>query len=346
MQQDRQLGFRFTGTGAEYFRIWIVNLFLTIITLGIYSAWAKVRRMQYFYRHTWLNESSFDFQGSPTAILKGRLIAVGMLVVYNVMLKVQPAVGLTVLLLIMLGMPWLLMKSFRFRLQYTSYRGLRFGFVGKVGSAYRCFLLWPILSAFTLYLLWPFAHQRIKHYQMDNSRFGQTQFSFGAPVGGFYKIYVLPFLLLLGLVGALVAVGINMAMQHRAGAAAPGKQAILFMILAVYAVFVALAVLVTPYFIARMQNLVWNNMRLGEHRFVSSVTARRMTWIVLTNLLGLVVTLGLFKPFADVRLARYRMENLALQPAGDMDAFVASAAPQVGALGLETAEMFDLDISF
>ena len=43
---------RFTGSGAEYFGIWIVNLLLTIITLGIYSAWAKVRRLQYFYRHT------------------------------------------------------------------------------------------------------------------------------------------------------------------------------------------------------------------------------------------------------------------------------------------------------
>ncbi len=42
----------FTGTGGEYFGIWIVNLLLTIVTLGIYSAWAKVRRLQYFYRHT------------------------------------------------------------------------------------------------------------------------------------------------------------------------------------------------------------------------------------------------------------------------------------------------------
>lgn len=40
--------FRFTGTGSEYFRIWIVNWLLTLLTLGIYSAWAKVRRIQFF----------------------------------------------------------------------------------------------------------------------------------------------------------------------------------------------------------------------------------------------------------------------------------------------------------
>ena len=49
---------RFNGNGAEYFGIWIVNLLLSIVTLGIYSAWAKVRRLQYFYRHTELAGSS------------------------------------------------------------------------------------------------------------------------------------------------------------------------------------------------------------------------------------------------------------------------------------------------
>src|SRR6059058_745587 len=35
----------FTADPKEYFRIWIVNLALTIVTLGIYSAWAKVRKL-------------------------------------------------------------------------------------------------------------------------------------------------------------------------------------------------------------------------------------------------------------------------------------------------------------
>ena len=48
----RELPLEFRATGAEYFRIWIVNLLLTIITLGIYSAWAKVRRLRYFYGST------------------------------------------------------------------------------------------------------------------------------------------------------------------------------------------------------------------------------------------------------------------------------------------------------
>ena len=39
----------FTASGSEYFRIWIVNLLLIIVTLGLYLPFAKARRLRYFY---------------------------------------------------------------------------------------------------------------------------------------------------------------------------------------------------------------------------------------------------------------------------------------------------------
>ena len=84
--------FVFTGRGGEYFGIWIVNLLLTIVTFGIYSAWAKVRRMQYFYRNTSLAGASFDYHGDPRAILKGRLIMFVLFVVYNATLQFAPLI--------------------------------------------------------------------------------------------------------------------------------------------------------------------------------------------------------------------------------------------------------------
>ena len=76
------LPFEFRGNGGEYFRIWIVNLLLTIVTLGIYSAWAKVRRLRYFYGNTFVDGHSFEYHGQPLAILKGRLIVVAGYVVF------------------------------------------------------------------------------------------------------------------------------------------------------------------------------------------------------------------------------------------------------------------------
>jgi len=81
--QAQEHPFEFTGDGWEYFKIWIVNLLLTILTLGIYSAWAKVRRLHYFYRNTLLAGASFEYHGTPIAILKGRLIAFALFLVYT-----------------------------------------------------------------------------------------------------------------------------------------------------------------------------------------------------------------------------------------------------------------------
>ena len=145
--------FRFTGNGGEYFRIWIVNLCLSLLTLGIYSAWAKVRRLQYFYRHTSVAGASLDYHGDPVAILKGRIIAVGLFAIYSLAGKFSLIYGAAAFVLILVVMPWLLVRSFRFRLHNTSYRGLRFAFHGKVGDARGTlvmFMTWwaPITSLF------------------------------------------------------------------------------------------------------------------------------------------------------------------------------------------------------
>src|SRR5450631_4383272 len=203
----------FSGSGAEYFGIWIVNLLLTIVTLGIYSAWAKVRKLQYFYRHTELAGSSFDFHGSPIKILIGRVIALVMLIGYNYSVRQHSPMTLVVVIVLAIVMPWLLRNSFRFRLYNTSWRGTRFHFRGSVGGSYRVFLLNGFLALITLYIMAPFMHQRLKAYQHDNSWFGRTRFSFHASAGQFYAIYLL-------LLAAAVAFGVVIGFSGIGGALA------------------------------------------------------------------------------------------------------------------------------
>lgn len=57
-----ELALRFTGSATEYFRIWIVNLCLTLFTLGIFSAWAKVREKRYFYSHRLLDGAPYHLE--------------------------------------------------------------------------------------------------------------------------------------------------------------------------------------------------------------------------------------------------------------------------------------------
>ena len=65
----------FSGTAHAYFRVWIVNLCLTLLTLGIFFAWAKVRRKRYFYAYTTIAGTPFQYLSQPILILKGRLMA-------------------------------------------------------------------------------------------------------------------------------------------------------------------------------------------------------------------------------------------------------------------------------
>ncbi|MEN3291753.1 MAG: hypothetical protein V7642_1006, partial [Burkholderiales bacterium] len=260
--------FHFTGSGSEYFRIWIVNLLLTIVTLGIYSAWAKVRRLRYFYDSTRLAGATFDYHGKPLAILKGRVVALLFLASYNFAANSSVLAGLLMLALLALLGPWLAWKSLQFKLYNSSYRGIRFGFRGTAGKVYLSFLLLPALAFLSAYLLAPFAHQQIKKFQHEETRYGSTRFSFHAGAGSFYKAYLISFLVAIAGVVA-IAIGFSgmFATIANAGsikqAGAEVAQTFFFFILAIYLWMFTLF----PMFFTMIQNLIWNNTRLGEHRF-------------------------------------------------------------------------------
>ena len=114
---------QFTGSGAEYFRIWVVNLFLTVLTLGIYSAWAKVRKARYFLQNTRLDGYVFDYHGAPVAVLRGRLIALVLLAAYTWGFDVSAQVGMGTLVLLIAVGPWLFLRGQQFKFGNTSWRG-------------------------------------------------------------------------------------------------------------------------------------------------------------------------------------------------------------------------------
>ena len=335
------LRLRFIGSGSEYFRIWIVNLLLTIVTLGIYSAWAKVRTLQYFYRNTQLAGSSFDYHGSPIAILKGRAIIFVLALAFNLLGHSSAAVGLVLLALMATAFPWLLVRSLRFRMANSSYRGLRFAFTGKDAEGYMVFLVWPILSVFSLYLLAPLAHQRFKRYQHKNTRFGTAPFDFSATPGNFYGVYLRTFGLA---VLAVVVAGVLSLLLGVSFHRAPGIGQIFGFIVIGLFMYAAMLFL-TPYVLSRLQNLVWSNTTLGAHRFQSQVGAGKLFWIFVSNAVMIVITVGLFTPFARVRTARYKLESVTMFASGSLDTFVAGETTKVSALGDATVDWYDIDIA-
>jgi len=195
----------FTGRAREYFGIWIVNLLLSIITLGIYSAWAKVRRKKYFYNNTLVDGVGFDYHANPINILKGRIIAFVLFVIYSMVSGINPAFGLLMAFILFLAVPWIVLRGMMFNARNSSYRGLRFDFNGKYDEAIKVFIGYTLLTIVTLGFAIPFVTQRTKKFVLSGHKFGMSNFKMEALVRDFYKIYLVIFIIpaLLGIVAAI-----------------------------------------------------------------------------------------------------------------------------------------------
>ncbi|MBV9905461.1 MAG: DUF898 family protein, partial [Alphaproteobacteria bacterium] len=89
-------------------------------------------------------------------------------------------------------------------------------------------------------------------------------------------------------------------------------------------------------------NVAISNTKLdGGFALVSNASPWRVGWILITNTLLTILTLGFYYPFARVRLARYRMQKYALIASGDLDAFTSESLENQSAIGEEIAGFFD-----
>ena len=140
----------FTGSGGEYFRVWIVNVLLTILTLGIYTPWARRRTAQYFYGHTVVAGSPLEFTAQQGRMVKGFIVLVMISIAYQIAVNTgqDTAVGVFLLAGALLS-PFIWGSAMRFRLGSTRWRGLRLQFTASWREVYKA--SWPV---FAIALVW------------------------------------------------------------------------------------------------------------------------------------------------------------------------------------------------
>lgn len=317
----------FTGQGSEFFGVWIVNLLLMVLTLGFYAPWAKVRTLQYFYGHTQVDGSSFQYLADPWVIFRGRLVALVAVIVWFVMSELLPIGSLVLLLLFVPALPWVVMRSLQFHAVNSAYRNIRFDFKGSYGGACMAVLLWPLVALLTLLLAAPYSLFKSHSYVINNSLFGTMPFRLKLKATDYYVFFL-----------RVIAVGVGCVLL----ATALGKLAHPMLVFVVGA-FGYLALF--GYFMAGLTNLVMNATLLGMHGFESQLGKRRMVWIFLSNSLLIMLTLGFFTPWAKVRMAAYRASCTAVEIHGDLDGFIAGEERRASAVGQEVGEAFDVGIS-
>ena len=322
--------FQFQGDGGEFFRIWIVNLVLSLLTLGIYSAWAKVRTKRYFFGNTELAGDRFDYLASPVAILKGRIIAVVLLGVYTLVSYFFAPMSFFLFILLMLVMPFFVMRAIRFNAVMSSWRGVRFGFGGDLLGAYKVVLLWPLFGLVTLGLGMPYVWYKQNQYLYSHYSYGQTAAATSAVPNDFYR--VLFNVIGISVIGGLLLFGVAFML---------GESVVALMFAG--AGYVALYVLIYAGYQSSYFAAVYNNVQIKGSRLQTDITITGLFAVVLPNTIFTALTLGLYYPWAAVRLARYMQSHLWIE-AADLDGFVAAQRDQQNALGDEIGEAFDFGI--
>ncbi len=322
----------FSASAGEYFRIWIVNLALTIVTLGIYSAWAKVRKRRYFYGHTRIDGESFEYRANPIAILKGRLIAVAAIVVFYGVGYFAPLYQLLLWIPLLIGGPWLLVRSLAFNAYNTAYRNVRFRFEGTYMACVKVVLVygWLVFTG----ILYPYLKHRLIRFVAENHRYGTTRFE----IADFKKPFI-------GAYANAFGLGIVLAVVVFGGGAVMAQGKVPYFFFGMIVLFYGGLFLLFAYIRARTTNAIWNAVRIGPLRFESSLRARDLMWLYFSNVLAIAFTLGLATPWAAVRAMRYRASKTAAIASGPLEGFAEGQAQQVSVTGEEVAELFDIDIA-
>ena len=364
----------FSASGSEYFRIWIVNLLLIVLTLGIYLPWAKVRKLKYFYSNTWVGGDALDFHGDPRKMLRGTLIAGAFLIAYSWGGSVSPWAALIAALAFVALWPAVFRASMRFRLANTSWRGLRFRFAGDMAGAYAAMLpplalgLLPVALAGTMampgpadrpptlsgmgtslvgigmgafVLALPYFLWRVKRYQHDHYAWGQLQTELRTGPGGVYWI----FLKVIGLsLLAAVGFGLLFALLGVTGRR-PGSALLVALALSALAGILLFNVLPKSFVQVRLQNLLWTRTGNGTLRFKSRLALRSYFGLQLKNYLLIFLTLGLYWPFAVVHTRRAQIEAVELHTRTALDQVTQAAGrDDPSAAGDMAADLFGLDI--
>ena len=334
----RNYTFRFKGNASEYFGIWIVNILLTIITIGFYAPWAKVRRLRYFYGNTWVFQRRFDFTGLPTKILVGRIIALVVYGGFSLAVKYSWEAFLAGFVLIFFAVPWLIRSTIRFRARNSKFSNSRFFFSGTNKSAYWCFAKCLAVVVFTLGLFTPVAVWLYKRECLNHLYLGQLKFSLNVSWGDYMRAMYMPLFVFMG---GIAVLSILMAILF---GSSDGLNPAYYVFLMAAAYFLGY-MFIWPLTAARLFITTWNNTTLSRSQFQTNCNQWRYAWIVLSNWFAKVISLGLLTPWAVVRLYKYQTESLRLMLVDDPDQLQNQMQQDHNAIAEELSDIFDLDIS-
>lgn len=332
--------FEFHGNEREYFRIWIVNTLLTIVTLGVFLAWAKIRKRRYLRGNTTLQGHAFHYTANPWRILVGNLLVAALFLAYSFFGAVYPWARIAAVFIGLSLLPWVVVKSLSFNAYNTLYRGMRLRFRATLTEAFLVYLILPILIPFSLGFYYPAWVRRKQAFVLENHRFGDAFMSFSGRTGPFFRAMFFGGLIVVG--GSAVVAGLVGYLTFANDGQPPHQNLIIAMMVVFYggAFFTG-----RHYTYPRVFNHIWNHTKLDENRFQANMRAGAWMKLQWVNLLAIVFTCGLALPWATIRSTRYLVSCLSVQLSDEdaLEKIDTMGSIQGSAVGDSAAEFVGVD---
>ena len=345
----------FLGSGGEFFRLWIVNPLRTVITLGVYATLARHRATLYFFSRTFAADGPLEFTAPRRKLAPGpvALLPLGVGIALGSFAGQKFLVAALLFACAILA-PYLWASRVHFRLDSTSWRGVRLQFATRWADVYRT--SWPLfvaaavwsvtgpaysaarsrgslpvlllvlaaslLATFTCAIRLEFNYLKLL---AAGTRIGSQSGRWRPAYRHFVRVWLASLGILLACAAPLALALVPLAgesLASLAGRTVTGLRDLVPMIgvglgLA-WLLFLASAP-ARAYHEARMFQLMWNNVGVSHvARFRCELQAARYVGLRMKNIVFTLLSLGLYRPFARISECRMKTASVTLHVKGGL----------------------------
>ena len=114
---------------------------------------------------------------------------------------------------------------------------------------------------------------------------------------------------------------------------------------AIYMGYFLLGAAVFAFMEARVRTYVFAQSGFNQDtQFESSLKARTLLWLWVSNFLIIIHTLGLGIPWAKVRTMRTKLTNTWVETSADLDSYVTQQQAQQSSIAEQIGDVFDADL--
>lgn len=343
--------FAYDGSLMGLYEIYLLNLVLTLVTLGIFRFWAKTRIRRYVWSHVSFQGDRLEYTGTGGELFKGFLIVLGFIVAYAVLQSVlQLALGPTSTIVIILQFAFGFFVIYlalvahytaqNYRLTRTLWRGVRGGMTGSGWSYGLKALGLSLLLPLTLGLAQPWVRSKLVNWRANASWFGSERLQLDLRAGPLYAAFLLSVVLTLalmavfsGAIGGLAYLGgwvdpqalaDYIQQQQQMGETAPDQTQIDMILRLVVVLYVTIfvgfglaSVLGWAFYAATFYRVTAGAAQFANLRFQSDASAGRLIGLWVGNAVIYIVTLTFGYPILIQRTLRFIERNLVIQ--GELD---------------------------